>query len=41
VLLVPAEMTVADAHLICDFLEAKIAETYLETDISIHVEPLI
>lgn len=39
ILLVEPNMTVKDSHLICDFLEEKIKALYIESDISIHVEP--
>lgn len=40
ILKVPSEMTVADSHLICDYIEDRIKELYVDTDISIHVEPM-
>lgn len=40
ILLVEPNMTVKDSHEICDFLEEKIQALYIESDISIHVEPL-
>ncbi len=39
VLKVPPNMTVQDAHKICDKLESNIRDTYSEADIKIHVEP--
>jgi cation diffusion facilitator family transporter len=39
-ILVEPEMTVEESHKICDELEQKLDKIYLETDISIHVEPL-
>lgn len=40
ILCVPADMTVAKSHNICDFIEDKIKDLYINTDISIHVEPM-
>lgn len=40
ILMVDPNMTVQDSHEICDFLEEKIQALYIESDISIHVEPL-
>lgn len=39
ILKVPPQMSVQDAHNICDKLESSIREVYLEVDIKIHVEP--
>lgn len=39
VLKVPPEMSVQDAHKICDKLESSIRNTYSDVDIKIHVEP--
>ena len=38
-LIVPAAMTVADAHIICDRLEAALHEIIRECRVAIHVEP--
>ena len=38
-LVVPAAMTVGDAHIICDRLEAKLQESIRECRVTIHVEP--
>ena len=38
-LVVPSEMTVSDAHDICDRIEAAIREKLGRTSIHIHVEP--
>lgn len=38
-LVVPAQMTVVDAHEICDRIEAALKETVQESLITIHVEP--
>ena len=38
-LVVPAAMTVADAHEICDRIEAALREAVGEAVITIHVEP--
>jgi cation diffusion facilitator family transporter len=38
-LVVPALMTVADAHAICDRIEAALEDELTETHVSIHVEP--
>lgn len=39
ILKVPPQMTVQDAHTICDGLELSIRQAYPEADIKIHVEP--
>ncbi|NOR86540.1 MAG: cation diffusion facilitator family transporter [Bacteroidales bacterium] len=39
-LIVPPQMTVIDSHDICDTIESEIKSNYLDTDISIHVEPM-
>jgi len=39
-ILVEPGMTVEESHKICDDLEQKLDNIYLETDISIHVEPI-
>ncbi len=41
VLLVNPKMTVRESHKICDILENKLDELYLDSDISIHVEPIV
>jgi cation diffusion facilitator family transporter len=38
-LVVPATMTVADAHIICDRLEAALHENIRDCQVTIHVEP--
>jgi len=38
-LVVPATMTVADAHVICDRLEAALHESVRDSRVTIHVEP--
>ena len=38
-LVVPAIMTVADAHIICDRLEAALHENVRDCRVTIHVEP--
>jgi len=38
-LVVPAQMSVVDAHAICDAIEAKLREAVTEAQITIHVEP--
>lgn len=40
ILYVPPKMTVEKSHEICDYLEGEIEKKYLDTEISIHVEPL-
>lgn len=40
ILLVDPNMTVYDSHLICDDIEEKIQNMYIDSDITIHVEPL-
>lgn len=39
VLKVPPQMSVHDAHKICDNLESSIREAYFDVDIKIHIEP--
>jgi divalent metal cation (Fe/Co/Zn/Cd) transporter len=38
-LVVPGAMSVAEAHQICDRIEAKLRERVEESTITIHVEP--
>ncbi len=38
-LVVPGAMSVADAHAICDAIEAKLREEVERAQITIHVEP--
>ncbi len=40
ILYVPPLMTVEKSHQICDYLEEEIQKNYIDTEISIHVEPL-
>lgn len=38
-LVVCGQMTVEDSHAVCDQMEAKLSQAFLETSVNIHVEP--